>query len=152
MIVIGKLKILNDGLKKNNKKSFIIPFVPCQLIWTNEFMSNEVICKEALGTLFGYSPFALKALVQHKKYHTLPIHELNERVDSVSAKFQQNVLPLLAHFFKTEIVPLTGARPTRFTRDAVTQTIIMRNTIDILELDPGVSKRGLYKEYAYLYG
>ena len=30
MIVIEKLKVLND--KKNNKKPFIIPFVPCQLI------------------------------------------------------------------------------------------------------------------------
>ena len=57
------------------------------------------------------------------------------------------------HFFKTEIVPLVGARPTRYTRDAVTCTTIERDTNDkILELDPGVSKRGLYKEYAYLQG
>ena len=28
----------------------------------------------------------------------------------------------------------------------------MRDAIDILVLDPGVSKRGLYKEYAYLHG
>ena len=46
-----------------------------------------------------------------------------------------------------EIIPLAGARPTRFTRNAVTQTTIMRDAKDILELDPGVAKRGLYKEY-----
>ena len=31
-------------------------------------------------------------------------------------------------------------------------TTIERDATDILELDPGVSKRGLYKEYAYLHG
>ena len=41
----------------------------------------------------------------------------------------------------------------RYTRDAVTRTTIEKDTNDkILELDPGVSKRGLYKEYAYLHG
>ena len=53
MVVIEKLKILNDG-QKNNKKPFIIPFVASQLPWTNEFMTNEFIYKEARGTLFGY--------------------------------------------------------------------------------------------------
>ena len=48
---------------------------------------------------------------------------------------------------------MAGARPTRYTRNAVTRTTIERDTEDnILELDPGVSKRGLYKEYAYLHG
>ena len=31
MIVIEKLKILNDGLNKNNKEPFILPFVASQL-------------------------------------------------------------------------------------------------------------------------
>ena len=135
-----------------NNKPFIIPFVPCQLPWTNKYMSNEYICKEALGTLFGYGPFALKTLVSHAKKHALPIHGLTGRVNSFSAKFQENVIPSLAHFFKNEIVPLAGARPTRYTRDAVTQTTIERDATGILELDPGVSRRGLYKEYAYLHG
>ena len=72
-------------------------------------MSNKVIYKEALGTLFEHGPFALKGLVSHAKKHTLPIHGLNERVDSFSAKYQENMLPSLAHFFKTKIVPLAGA-------------------------------------------
>ena len=110
MIVIEKLKILNDGLNKNNKKPFIIPFVPCQLIWTNKFMTNEFICKEALGTLLGISCIALKTLVLHAKNHTLPIHGLTGRVDSFSANFQENVVPSLAHFFKNKIVPLAGVR------------------------------------------
>ena len=63
MIVIEKLKVLNNVSKKMNIKALIIPFVPCQLIWTNEYMSNEYICKEALGTLFGLGPHAVRTLV-----------------------------------------------------------------------------------------
>ena len=147
------MKILNNGLNKNNKKPFILPFVASQLPWTNKFMTNEFICKKALGTLFRYSHIiALKALVLHAKNHTLPIHGLTGRVDSFSAKFQENVVPSLAPVSKNEIVPLAGARPTWYTRDTVTCTTIERDTIDILELDPGVSKSSLYKEYAYLHG
>ena len=62
MTVIEKLNILNDG-QKNNKKPFIIPFVASQLPWTNEFMTNKFIRKEALGTLFGYGHKELKTLV-----------------------------------------------------------------------------------------
>ena len=144
--------MLNDGLKKNSKKLFIIPFVPCQLIWTSNFMINEFIWKEALSTLLGIGRIALKALVLHTKNHSLPIHGLTGRVDSFSAKFQENVVPSLSHFFKNEIVPLVGAKPTQYTRDVVTCTTIERDAKDILELYPGVSKRGLYKEYAYLHG
>ena len=76
MVIIKKLKILNDGLKKN-KKPFIIPFVSCQLIWINEYMLNEYICKEALGTLFGLGSHVLKTLVRHAK---IP-HTTNPWVD-----------------------------------------------------------------------
>ena len=115
-------------------------------------MSNKYICKEALDTLFGFGPKALKALVLHAKNHTLPIHGLSGTVDHKSAKYEMNILPSLAHLFKTEIVPLAGARPSRYTRDVVTQTTIMRDAKDVLELDPGVSKRGVFKKYAYLHG
>ena len=146
MIVIEKLKVLNNVGQKKKNKPFIIPFVPCQLIWTNEFMSNEYICKEALGTLFGLGSHAVGLLVRHAKFHTLPIHGLTGRVDSVSVKFQENVIPSLRHFFKNEIVPLAGARPTQYTRNVVTQTTIERDANNnILELDPGVFKTGLYK-------
>ena len=53
MIVIEKLKVLNNVGQLKKTQPFIIPFVPCQLIWTNKYMSNKYICKEALGTLFG---------------------------------------------------------------------------------------------------
>ena len=95
MIVIEKLKVLNNVAQKMNNKPFIIPFVPCEMEWTNEYMSKEYICKEALGTLFGLGSHALKMLVKHAKYHTLPIHGLTGRVDSKLVQFQENILPSL---------------------------------------------------------
>ena len=44
MIVIEKLKVLNYVGQKKNNKPFIIPFVPCHLPWTNEYMLNKHIC------------------------------------------------------------------------------------------------------------
>ena len=149
MIVIEKLNVLNNGLKKNNNKSFILLFVASQFPWTNKFMKSKFICKEALGTFLGYGHIALKALVSHAKNHTLPIHRLTGRVDPVSTKFEENILPPLAYFFKNKIVPFVGARPTCYTPDAVWQTTIERDTNNILELDPGVSERGLYCKYIF---
>ena len=63
MIVIEKLKVLNNVGQLKKTQSFIIPFVPCEMEWTNEYISNEYICKEALGTLFGFGPDVLKSLV-----------------------------------------------------------------------------------------
>ena len=51
----------------------------------------------------------------------------------MTVKYEENILPSLAHFLKTKIVPLAGARPTQYTRDKVTQTTIMRDAKDILE-------------------
>ena len=112
MIVIERLKVLNNVGQKKNNKPFIIPFVPCEMELTNEYMSNEYICKEALGTLFGLGPHALKSLVKHAKYHTLPIHGLTGAITPMSVQFEENVVPSLRHFFKNKIVPLAGARPT----------------------------------------
>ena len=106
MIVIEKLKVLNNVGQKKNNKPFIIPFVSCHLPWTNKYMSNKYICKEALGNLFGLGHHALRTLVRHAKYHTLPIHGLTGRVDSFSAKFHENVVPSLVQFFKNKIIPL----------------------------------------------
>ena len=77
MIVFEILEILNDGLNKKYKKSFIVV--------ANKFMTNEFICKEALSTLFGYGHIALKALVLHAKNHVLPIHGLIGKVDPKTA-------------------------------------------------------------------
>ena len=103
--------------------------------------------------MFGLGSHAVGLLVRHAKFHTLPIHGLTGGITPLTVKFEENVLPSLRHFFKNEIVPLAGARPTRYTRCAVTMTTIERDaTTDILELDPGVTKRGLYKDYAYFHG
>ena len=95
MIVIEKLKVQNNVGQLKNTQPFIIPFVPCQQIWTNELMSNEYICKEALGTLFGLGPHVLGTLVRHAKYHALPIHGLTGAITNMSVQFGENVVPSL---------------------------------------------------------
>ena len=120
--------------------------------WMNEFYANIFICKEALGTVVGIGCKAMPALVDHASHHTLPIHELTGRVPEFKTKFRENVVPPLPYFFMNQIVPMAGARPTRYTRCAVSRTVSERDTNDIMELDPVVTKRGLFKEYSYLHG
>ena len=43
------------------------------------------------------------------------------------------------------------AQPTRYTCCAMSQIVTERDTNHIQELDPGVSKRGLFKVYAYVH-
>ena len=52
-------------------------------------MTNEFICKEAIGTLFGYGHIALKALVSHAKNHTLPMDESTRRVVHSLLRFKK---------------------------------------------------------------
>ena len=152
MIIIEKLKVLLDVQDRNNKKPFILPFVASQDGWINEFVKNVFICKEALGTLFRIGCNGTTVLVQHVIHHILPIHQLTGRVPKVTTNFQENVVPPLAYFFKNQILPIAGAKPTRYTRCVVSRIVTERDTNDIIELDPGVTQRGLSKEYAYVHG
>ena len=79
-------------------------------------------------------------------------HRNTGRVPKVTIKFQENVVPPLTYFFKNHILLMAGVWPTWYTRCAVPQTVTERDTNHIQELDPGVSKRGLFKEYAYING
>ena len=48
MILIEKLKVLNDGLNKKNKTPFMLPYVASQNAWTKKFLKHVSICKELL--------------------------------------------------------------------------------------------------------
>ena len=85
-------------------------------------------------------------------HHTLlPIHQLTGRVPEFNTKFQENVVPRLDYFFKNQMLPMAGAKPTWYTRCVVSWTVTERDTNDVMELDPGVTKRGLFKEHAYIH-
>ena len=47
---------------------------------------------------------------------------------------------------------MAGTRPTQYTHCTVTQIVTERYTNHIQELDPRVSKKGLFKEYVYVHG
>mmetsp|Transcript_13023 Transcript_13023/g.14457 ORF Transcript_13023/g.14457 Transcript_13023/m.14457 type:complete len:146 (+) Transcript_13023:638-1075(+) len=61
-------------------------------------------------------------------------------------------MPGLEQYFKESILVLTGPRPTRKTRDAVSRRVVWRDTKEKIELDPGYSKRRLYGSYAFCNG
>ena len=109
MIVIEKLKVLNDVLNKKSKMTFILSFVASQNAWTTKFLKNVFICKEAFGALFGIDCKGLKALAKHVVLHTLPIHVLFGRVTSTAVKFRENMLPPVT-FFNNEILPMACVR------------------------------------------
>ena len=110
IIAIEKLKILNDVLKKE-KKPFMLTFVASQDVWTNKFLKNVFLCKEALGVLFGIGCKGLLTLIKHTVHHTLSIHGSTETIPQVIAKFRENVGPQLTYFIKNQILPMAGARP-----------------------------------------
>lgn len=60
--------------------------------------------------------------------HTLPIHYLTGRVDQRDTNFEENLLPPLG---RCHIYSICS---------------------DIMEVDPGVTNRSFYQEYAYLSG
>ena len=151
MIIIEILKVLFDVQNRNNPKPFMLRFVASDDGWINELLQNVFICKKALGALFGIGREKMRVLVQHAVNHTLLIHGLTRRVPEFNTKFQQNVVPPLAYFFKNHILSMAGVQPTQYTCWAVTQTVTERDTNHIQELDPIVSKRGLFKEYAYVH-
>ena len=96
------MKVLLDVQNRSNKKPFILPLVASQDGWINEFLKNVFICKEALEILFGIGHEGMRVLVQHTNHNTLPIHELSERFPKVTTKFQENVVPPFAYFFKNQ--------------------------------------------------
>ena len=96
-----------------------------------------------------YGRKVMRTLMRHIDNNTLPVH-MNEGGQYFNFLFQERVLPTLRLFFNNEALPLSGARPTQYTRDIVTKSIIERDVADVIELDPGLTKRGLYKKYGFL--
>ena len=91
-------------------------------------------------------------LVKHAIKHITPIHGSAETIPQVTAKFRENAVPPFAYFFKNQTLSITVVPPTRYISWAISRTMIKRNSNVIMELNLGVSKRGLYKEYTYLHG
>ena len=49
MIVIEKLKVINNVGQKKKNKPFVVPLVPCQLIWTQDLWQTNISARKLLG-------------------------------------------------------------------------------------------------------
>ena len=98
-----------------------------------------------------YGKFAMKTLMNHIKTGTIPVH-LNLGRRQQTDLFVETILPRLRSFFEEEILPFAGSRPTRYCRDLIRNVIIERDVANVMELDPGMSKRKLYARYGYVNG
>ena len=76
----------------------MLPFEAGKEARTNKFLKNVTICKEALGALFRIGFIRPKALVKHATHQTLPVYE-------------GNMLPVVACYFKDEILLLVDVGP-----------------------------------------
>ena len=52
IIVIEKLKVLNDVLNKKNKKPFMLPFVASQDAWTNKCLKIDLSARKIMEPCF----------------------------------------------------------------------------------------------------
>jgi hypothetical protein len=133
-------------------KPFQLPFYATEIAETNSKLSSICICKHSLAALHSYGIKAFISLEKHAKENTMPTHGNVGKLSKQTLDHRNNVVPLIKDFFVNDILPLAGPRPTRWTRDAVTKTIQVRDTADIEELDPGWSKRRLYGNFAWKLG
>ena len=92
----------------------------------------------------------MKTLRKHINNGTIPTQP--NMGSSLSFLFEETILPRLGSFFKDVVLPLSGPRPTRYTRDKVTGTVVERDVANVIELDPGTSERGLFKHYGFVNG
>ena len=151
LTMIQQIKLVNTLIKSastsfyRGKEPFPIPFFSVDDATANEnlTLSTITICKHSYAALHNIGRGALGALECHAKDNTFPIHGNVGRISGRDKKYNEQVLPFLQDFFTNEIIPLAGARPTRFTRDTVLERIEVRDTTDVLELDPGNSKHRL---------
>ena len=89
--------------------------------------------------------------MKHITTGTIPIHQNLGRRQQTDL-FVETILPHLCSFFEEEVLPFTGARPTRYCRDMIRNVIIKRNVANVMELDPGMSKRKIYTRYGHVNG
>ena len=65
------------------------------------------------------------------------------RVNIITKNYQEKVIPLLDEFFENEVILYAGLRPTVWTHNFVTKKINVRESNDVMELDPCLSKNRL---------
>ena len=126
--------IVDSGTRGNNIRTF-------------KLLTTQRICQHALGTIHIYWEKVTRTLLRHVDNNTLPVH-MNTRGNFSNFNFEKRMLPCLRDFFKNETLPLSGPRSSWYTCNNVTESI--NEIANIIKLDPGIFKRGLYMLWLWL--
>ena len=112
-------------------------------------LGNIKTCKYALMTLLWYrkSAWDTWCLLLAVDKGTIPEHHLKGKENVWSKKFKLDVESGLKEFFERVELPLSGPRPTRFTREE--SGTVTWDLEDIKELDPEGMKQCLLGKYCY---
>jgi hypothetical protein len=125
---------------------FFLPY-KTKLMGIAKELGNMKICKYALCALFRTGKRAWDTCRLAVKNGTIPEHGLKGKENVRSKKFKLETEPGLKAFFETVVLPLSGPRPTRFTREA--SGAVIRDLEEIKELDPEWTERHIYGKYCY---
>lgn len=134
---------------KFTKFWFRLPFVDSHDEETNETLNSTRICKHAYADVYRYGRTAFDTLEKNANNNTYPDHGNKGRLSAVARRIREEVIPRLETFFKEKILPLAGPRPTRFTACRVLKRKVCVDSKQIMELDPGNTKRRLYGSFAW---
>ena len=160
MILINEIRTVNEmanfkGCAKSRvamENFYHIFFIATNDNVINNSLSTIRICQHAFAAIFRQGRFAFNTLQSHAKNNTVPVHGNTGRLSLQTRKIKEEVYPRLKLHFENVILPLSAPRPTRFTRCVVMKIKNVRDTNDIIELDPGNRKRRLYGDYAWRNG
>jgi hypothetical protein len=149
LIIMEKIRGTKLVLKPKQHGNQPLYFLPYKTELTE--VANELqdfkLCKFAMMALLRYGKTAWSTCKLAVENGTVPEHGLKGKANVRSKKFKQDVEPGLKAFFATVVLPLSGPRPTRFTRQE--SGAITRDSEDMKELDPEWTKRRLFGRYCY---
>ena len=151
---VEDMKVYNAQAKTRRVVDHLyrIPFVCGEDEEANKILISTRICQHAFAAIYRHGAKAFVTLPKNAANNTTPVHGNTGKLSKQTQRIRYEVEPRLKEHFTKKILPLSGPRPTRFTACKVAKRIITRDTNDIMELDPGNTKRRLYGDYAWCNG
>jgi hypothetical protein len=127
--------------------NYCLPFTT-ELPKVAEALGEVKICKFAMMALLRMGRRAWSTCKEAVDSGINPQHGLKGKECPRSKKFKVQVEPGLQQFFESVIIPLSGPRPTRSTREK-SGAVDKEDFEDFTELDPEWTKRRLFGKYCW---
>jgi hypothetical protein len=151
LLLMEKIRATKLVLGENNRQTnrflplFFIPFTT-ELPEVAEVLGDVKICKCAMMTVLRMGRAAWLTCKEAVDSGSNPQHGLKGQECARSKKFKVEVEPSLKEFYTSVVLPLSGPRPTRSTRQQLGAADAEE---DFTELDPEWTKRRLFGRYCW---